>query len=204
MAGTRRTRRAPARVADHAEASVAAPTENAEVVEAPDAADGKQTPAKERREVSLRQRAWWMALLLALALGLAAMAALRVDSVMRRALRTPTVGDEASAACAYLLNGDYDALAGEMDLAPDGASTGPFDRAAFAAGLRALDGRDGRVTRCALRQMGPDAGAQVVIFSMTVSRAQMSYPLGSLVVVRREMDGRWLLSRASTFYYDVG
>jgi hypothetical protein len=150
------------------------------------------------------RRAWRLSLLLAIALSLAALAAVGVDRVLSFSLRTPTATDEASLACAYLLNGDYDALASQMDPAPDGASTGRFDPAAFAADLRAQDARDGRVTSCALRQMEPDAGAQVVIYAMTVRRTGLSYPLGSLVVVRHEADGRWLLARASTFYYQLG
>jgi hypothetical protein len=47
----------------------------------------------------------------------------QVDRVLQWALRTPTVGDEASAVCAYLLIGNYNALADEMDPVPDGAST---------------------------------------------------------------------------------
>lgn len=159
---------------------------------------------RQPRARSLGRRAWRMTLLLALALSLAAVAALGVDQVLRWSLRTPTAGDEAAAVCAYLRSGDYTALAGEMDPRPDGASTGAFDGAAFAAGLRSLDAGEGRVTTCALRQMGPEEGQQTVLFAVTLTRTDLSYPLGSLVVVRREPDGRWRLSRASTFYYALG
>jgi hypothetical protein len=145
-----------------------------------------------------------MTLLLALGLSVAAAAAGGVDRVLHWSLRTPTAADGASAACALLLNGNYDRLADEMDPAPDGASTDPFDRDAFEAGLRALDASDGRVTSCTLRQMGPAADTPVAIFALTTHRAHRSDPLDSLVVVRREPDGRWLLSRASTFYYALG
>lgn len=207
MTGKVRARQAPAASAAGAETDSRASTLPAggTATTGPDAVTPNPMPANMvGNELSLRSRAWRVTLLLALALSLAALGALGVDRVLRWSLRSPTVGDEASAACAYLLNGNYAVLAGEMDPVPDGASTGPFDRATFTAGLRALDARDGRVTSCALRQMGSNDSAPVVIFAMTVRRAHLSYPLGSLVVVRHEADGRWLISRASTFYYELG
>jgi hypothetical protein len=176
----------------------------------PNAGWDDEWPTPPRR--TLRRRAWRLSLVLAIPLIAALLAAVQVDRVLQWALRTPTVTDEASAVCDYLLSQNYDALANEMDpnSAPAGASSGPFDRAAFVAGLRALDASDGRVTSCALSQIGTAAAANTagsapeVVFAMTVRRAQVSYPLGALVVVRAAADGRLRLSRASTFYYQIG
>ena len=200
MAGTKRARRAPApaAVVGGPDGSVDPPSATID----PNAGWDDEPPTR-RPALPLRRRAWRLSLLLAIALSLTLLAALGVDRELRWALRKPTVGDEASAVCAYLLNGDYAALAGEMDPAPDGISSGPFDQAAFTAGLRSLDTSDGRVTSCSLSQIGPVANSPVVIFSMTARRARVSYPLGALVVVRRDADGRLRLSRASTFYYQM-
>src|SRR5690348_11268638 len=94
-----------------------------------------------------------LSLLLALLLALVGLAGVEFDAALRAALRPPTATDEASAVCNDLRSQDYDALAGEMDPTPDGASTGPFDRAAFVAALRAQDAALGRVRSCALSEM---------------------------------------------------
>jgi hypothetical protein len=150
-----------------------------------------------------RVRARRLSLVLALSLALVGLAAVEFDVALRAALRPPTATDEASAVCNDLRSQDYDALAGEMDPAPDGASTGPFDRAAFVAALRAQDAALGSVRACALSQMNGADGiaSDAVVFALTVTRSRAPAPLGALVVVRREARGQWAVSRASTFYY---
>ncbi len=150
-----------------------------------------------------RWRVYWrLTLLLALLLCLVGLAGIEVDQELQYALRPPTAADEASAVCDYLLSRNYDALAGEIDPAPDGASTGPFDRAAFAAQLRTLDRDLGTVRTCTLLELGAGNNSSVV-YSLTVHRTRAAEPRGSLVVVRRQAHGEWAISRASTFYYEA-
>ena len=141
-----------------------------------------------------------LALALALALLLVGLAGFAALSVLHSALRPATATDEASAVCAYLRSHDYDARAAEMDPAPASGSTGAFDRAGFAAQLRALDQREGPVRACSLRLLGAGPDGASVVFALTVRRARVADPLGSLVVVERAPNGRWTISRASTFY----
>jgi hypothetical protein len=152
-----------------------------------------------RRTVLARR----LSLALALLLALVGLAGVEFDAALRAALRPPTATDEASAVCNDLRSQDYDALAGEMDPTPDGVSTGPFDHAAFVAGLRAQDATLGRVRSCALSEMNGADGiaSDTVVFALTVTRSRAPAPLGALVVVRREARGQWAISRASTFYY---
>jgi hypothetical protein len=150
--------------------------------------------------VSRRRRMVRLGLALAIALLLVGLAGFAAVGLLHRALRAPTATDEAAAVCAYLRSRDYDALASEMDPAPAGAAIGAFDRAAFAAQLRALDQREGVVRDCALRLLGPGADSGSVVFGLTVRRAGVADPLGSLVIVERVRDGGWVISRASTFY----
>ena len=165
----------------------------------PAAPTAPPAPATTRRAVLARR----LSLTLALLLALVGLAGLEFDVALRAALRPPTAADEASAACNDLRSLDYDALAGEVDPTPDGASTGPFDRAAFVAALRAQDAALGPVRTCALSQMNGADGiaSDEVVFALTVTRARAPDPLGALVVVRREAHGQWAISRASTFYY---
>jgi hypothetical protein len=146
----------------------------------------------------------WLMLALAAGLLLAGLGGIVFDEALRAALRTPTAADEASAVCTYLRSQDYGALAGEMDPSPDEAGPSTFDRAAFVAQLRALDRGEGTVQSCALRQLGPTGDAHTVVFALTVRRARVAMPLGSLVVVRATSQDTWMISRTSTFYYAAG
>jgi hypothetical protein len=141
-----------------------------------------------------------LTLALALVLLLVGSAGLEAAALLTAALRPPLPGDEASAVCDYLLAHDYDALASEMDPAPAGASTDPFEPAAFVAQLRALDAREGTVRTCALRQLGASGDGATVLYSLTLRRTRVPDPLGSLVVVHRRAGGGWVISRSSTFY----
>lgn len=192
----------PGRVAV-ARAATVAKTANTEAVAASttagagarDRALGQAGTARLRASRVLR-----LTLALALVLLLAGLAGLEAAALLEAALRPPLPGDEASAVCDYLLSRDYEALAGEMDPAPAGASTDPFTQEAFVAQLRALDAREGTVRTCALRQLGADSDGATVLYSLTLRRTRILDPLGSLVVVHRRSDGRWVLSRSSTFY----
>ncbi len=170
--------------------------------DAPEAAADAALDVQDRSGLSHWRRTLHLTLALALALalllvGLAGFAAL---TVLHAALRPATATDEASAVCAYLRTHDYDALAAEMDPAPAGASTSAFDRASFAAQLRALDQREGPVRACSLRLLGAGPDGASVVFALTVRRARVADPFGSLVVVERLPNDRWTISRASTFY----
>jgi hypothetical protein len=160
---------------------------------------GASAPAVRGRASTARR----LSLALALGLALVGLAGVEFDLALREALRPPTAADEASAVCNDLRSQDYDALASEVDPAPDGASTGVFDRAAFVAALRAQDGALGPVRACALTQMNGADGiaSDEVVFALTVRRSRAPDPLDALVVVRREARGQWAVSRASTFYY---
>jgi hypothetical protein len=150
--------------------------------------------------LSGRYQLVYLTLALTCALLLVGLAGFGALNVLHAALRRSTATDEASAVCAYLRSQDYDALAGEMDPAPAGASTGAFHRADFAAQLRGFDQREGAVRACSLRRLGAGPDGTSVVFALTVRRARVADPLGSLVVVEPRAGGGWTISRASTFY----
>jgi hypothetical protein len=153
--------------------------------------------AQRRAQARRLSLALWMMLML---VGLAGM---EFDLALRQALRPATARDEASAVCNDLRSQDYDGLASEVDPAPDGASQGPFDRAAFVASLRAQDASLGPVRSCALSTMNGADGiaSDAAVFALTLTRSRELALIESLVVVRREARGQWAISRASTFYY---
>jgi hypothetical protein len=150
-----------------------------------------------------RAQARGVSLVLWLMLMVVGLAGVEFDLALREALRPATAADEASAVCNDLRSQDYEGLAGEVDPAPDGASTGPFDHAAFVASLRAQDAAQGPLRTCALSAMNGADGiaSDAVVFELTTTRSREPAPVGSLVVVRREARGQWAISRASTFYY---
>lgn len=130
-----------------------------------------------------------------LALGaVAGYGALQLRLVISLQLRTDTV----AAICTTLRHQQYDALAAMIDPTPvTPVATGAFDAHAFQTQLHTLDLRQGEVSSCAWNALHLDDESATYIY--TLHRVHVTTPIAMQVILQREPDNTWRISRSSAF-----
>ncbi|HEU5347226.1 MAG TPA: hypothetical protein VFU63_01310 [Ktedonobacterales bacterium] len=126
--------------------------------------------------------------------GAGAFGAWQLSGVISRQQRM----DTAAAVCATLKSQRYDTLASMIDPTPNPPlAAGAFDQRAWLARLHTLDQQQGAVTDCTWHAL--ELGDDSATYFYTLHRPHTPVPIGMLVVLVREPDIGWRISRRSPF-----
>jgi hypothetical protein len=127
---------------------------------------------------------------------LVGLALLGAQSILQRALNAPSPSSLAQRVCADFTTQNYPDLVDRVDPASPSSDAEPYSAAALRTQLVSLDRIQGQVTRCDPGQISPsDTATDHAQTLLVLRRQRQNAPTTVLLVMRRDVDGAWRVSR---------